>query len=129
MFRPTATSQVVTAANGDSGLIKNVILRFDIEVLSRREPVLIDIQTGRATPQDDKSIGFSIRKWSKKQGVHDTEDGAVSSYANGKRDYSDDSKCRMLEKHSHRKGNVMQKIFHSAQMMPFFLSSAMRSHE
>ena len=50
---------------------------FDVEILPEREPVLRDVESGRALPEDRDAIGVRVRKRPQEQRVGDAEDARV----------------------------------------------------
>ena len=79
----SATGEVIAAAERRRDLLEDMIFGLDVEVLARRKPILHDVQSGRAIPQDDQTVGVFVRQRAQQQGVGDAEDGAVRADADG----------------------------------------------
>ena len=57
----------------------------DIEVLGGGEPVLSDVEAGRAVPENDQTVCIGVGKRTKQQAIYDAEDSGVRANADGKR--------------------------------------------
>ena len=78
--------RLYVAADRDGELFEVARTAQDVEVLRGAEPVLRDIETRGAIPEDDQAIRIGVGQRTQQKGVGDAENGGIGSDGEGQRD-------------------------------------------
>jgi len=108
-FRWAVASEILVATDGDGDLFETGVIALDVEVLGCGEPVLRDVEAGRAVPKDDKAAG--IREWegAKEEGVGDRKDGGIGADSDGEGENCGESEARRAAEAARGNGEVLAK--------------------
>ena len=80
-FRFTVTGQIPVRANRNRDGLEPAVRADDVEILRRRKPVFGDADARRSVPEDDQSIGVTVRQRAQQERAGDAEDRGVGADA------------------------------------------------